>query len=37
MGADIENRHMDTGGWEKWESGMDGESAMETYTLMYVK
>jgi len=35
--ADIENRLMDTGGWEEGESGMNGENSMETYTLTYVK
>ena len=35
--ADMENRLMDMGQEEKGESGMNGESCMEAYTLPYVK
>ena len=34
--SDIENRFMDTGGWEEWWGGMNWESSIETYALPYV-
>ena len=36
-GADIEHRLTGMGGWREGESGRNGESSMETYTLPYVK